>query len=88
MQFIILGDSASNFDGKFTAVFRDGEEQHELRYDLEDWVSIHESGRFGKAFFQIFTPKQYDFEFDKIYEYSLEEARDIYKGLYYKGWKK
>jgi len=86
MKVKIIGDKRNGFDGLFTAVFTDDENEHKLFYDLDYWKGM-ESGMFGGNYIQIVSPIPMQMTFDEQYDMSVEEARKVYNTLTNHGWK-
>jgi hypothetical protein len=72
--------------GKYVCTFTDDDQEYVLRYDLENWVNIKESGLFGGNYIQILLPEQMNLVLDHEYEIETKIARKVYDTLAKHGW--
>jgi predicted butyrate kinase (DUF1464 family) len=79
-----IGDT--NFNGKFSCEFIDGEDVYTLKFDLEMWKSTQEHGLFNGNTYYVATPRELKLQFDTEIEVSIEDARTIYEILVINGW--
>jgi hypothetical protein len=86
MRIVIEGDKERNYDGVFRATFKEGDGTRVLKYDLDDWKNMVESGIIGGGYIKLLQPDMFTLEFGQEYEYKKENADKLYDALCLNGW--
>jgi hypothetical protein len=86
MEYFILGDENEGYNGYFECLFREDDKEYALEFNLDNWKSNLSNGRYGGSFVEFYEPRNKKIKFNRSYETTKEECREMYEQLCLNGW--